>query len=190
MPLTICVFSASSDSIDGEYVRAAEDLGAIMGARGHTLVFGGGTRGLMGAVARAVHRQGGHVTGVIPDKLERPGVTYVEADRLIVTETLRERKAEMDWLSQAFIALPGGFGTLEEIIETLTLKQLGYHARPLVFLNTRGYYDRLRQFFDHQVAEGFVRPEHHDLFYFAPDPKTAVDYVDEYRPAEIPDKYA
>ena len=186
----VCVFSASSDRIKSEYVTAAQELGRLMGAGKHTLVFGGGTRGLMGALARSVHRHGGRVIGVIPDKLERPGVTYAEADELIVTETLRDRKAEMDRLSQAFIALPGGFGTLEEVIEAMTLKQLRYHSRPVVFLNTLNFYDHLKRFFDHQVNEGFVKDEHLSLFHIAATPAEAMEYIEHYDPVGISEKYA
>ena len=187
MGRAICVFSASSDRIRTEYMQAAEELGRLIGERGETLVFGGGTRGLMGAVARSVHRHGGHVIGVIPDKLEGPGITYEEADELIVTDTLRERKAHMDRLADAFIALPGGFGTLEEIIEAMTLKQLQYHNRPVVFINTLGFFDDLSRFFEHQFSEGFA---HQALYEFTPDPGSAIEYIAAYRPDALPGKYA
>ena len=190
MGRAICVFSASSDRIRTEYMQAAEELGRLIGERGETLVFGGGTRGLMGAVARSVHRHGGHVIGVIPDKLEGPGITYEEADELIVTDTLRERKAQMDRLADAFIALPGGFGTLEEIIEAMTLKQLQYHNRPVVFINTLGFFDDLSRFFEHQFSEGFAHQAHRALYEFTPDPGSAIEYIAAYRPDALPGKYA
>ena len=188
MSKNVCVFSASSAAIDEDYVEAAIELGRRIAEAGWTMVFGGGTVGLMGAAARAVHAQGGHVIGVIPDGLNRRGIAYETSDELIVTETLRERKAIMDARSDAFIALPGGFGTLEEILEAITLKQLRYHDRPVVLLNTRGFYDPLLVFFEHQVAEGFLKEEHRGLYYVADSPEDAMDYVENYAGSELPEK--
>ena len=189
MSKSVCVFSASSEAVDVAYFDAATQLGRRIAEAGWSMIFGGGMTGLMGATARAVHAQGGHVVGVIPDGLNRPGVAYEAADELIVTETLRERKAIMDARSDAFIALPGGFGTLEEIIEAMTLKQLRYHDRPVVFLNTAGFYDPLLDFFDHQANGKFVKAEHRRLYYVADTPKEAVDHVRHYAGAEVPEKY-
>ena len=186
---SVCVFSASSEAVDAAYFDAATELGRRIAEAGWSMIFGGGMTGLMGATARAVHAQGGRVIGVIPDGLNRPGVAYEAADELIVTETLRERKAIMDARSDAFIALPGGFGTLEEIIEAMALKQLRYHDRPVVFLNTAGFYDPLLDFFDHQVAQQFVKAEHRRLYYVADTPEDAVDHVRHYAGAEAPEKF-
>ncbi len=186
---SVCVFSASSEAVDAAYFDAATELGRRIAEAGWSMIFGGGMTGLMGATARAVHAQGGRVIGVIPDGLNRPGVAYEAADELIVTETLRERKAVMDARSDAFVALPGGFGTLEEIIETLALKQLRYHDRPVVFLNTAGFYDPLLDFFDHQVARQFVKAEHRRLYHVADTPEDAVDHVRHYAGAEVPEKF-
>lgn len=189
MSKAVCVFSASSEAIDDVYKQAATELGECLARTGWSLVFGGGMLGLMGAVARGVHQHGGHVVGVIPDGLNRPGITYESADELIVTETLRERKAIMDERSDAFIALPGGFGTLEEIIEALTLKQLRYHTRPLVFLNINNFYGPLLQFFEHQIAEQFVKAEHEALYHVSDSPGNAVAYLEEYEPVPLPEKF-
>ena len=185
---TICVFSGSSERIAPEFFEAARELGRLIGARSWELVFGGGTVGLMGAVARGVHERGGRVTAVIPDRLNRPGVLYQTADEILVTDTLRERKAAMDERADAFVALPGGVGTLEEVVEVITLKQLGYHDRGIVFLNTLGYYDALIAFFHQQSREGFVRIEHQSLYHVAETPADVLAYLDAYSPAPVPGK--
>lgn len=186
----VCVFSASSEEVASVYMEQASELGRRLAENRWGLVFGGGTRGLMGAVARGVHDRGGHVIGIIPDKLNRPGVTYETCDELIVTDTLRERKLEMDRRADAFIALPGGFGTLEELLETITLKQLHYHSRPVVMLNTDGFYDGLVSFMDSQIQKGFVKPGHRNLFYVADSPADAVEHLKTYVPAATEGKLA
>jgi hypothetical protein len=183
---TICVFSGSSQRVLPAYFDAASELGRLIGSRGWELVFGGGTIGLMGAVARGVHEAGGRVTAVIPERLNRPGVLYETADEIIVTATLRDRKAVMDERAGAFVALPGGFGTLEEVIEVITLKQLRYHDRAIVFLNTLGYYDALIAFLHQQARDGFVRAEHQSLYHVADTPAGTVSHLDTYAP--MPDK--
>lgn len=190
MGKAVCVFASSSEVLDPAYREAAAALGALLGGRGWTTVFGGGTRGLMGAMARAVQEHGGRVVAVIPEKLNLPGIVFEEADELIVTADLRERKARMDALADAYVALPGGFGTLEETLEALTLKQLQYHGRPVVFLNTLGFYDRLLAFFDHLVEEGFVQEEHRGLYHVAEGPGQAVDFLEAYEAPVLPDKFS
>lgn len=187
--MRVCVFSASREDLKPAYIESAQVLGALMAERDWGLVFGGGMQGLMGHCARAVHDGGGHVIGVIPERLNVPGIAYAPADELIVTRTLRERKHEMDRLSDGFIALAGGFGTLEEVIETIALKQLGYHDRPIVFMNTAGFYEPLLRFFDHQVQENFVKPEYLELYAVAGTPQEAIDIIAGYSPAPVPDKY-
>jgi uncharacterized protein (TIGR00730 family) len=135
-----------------------------------------------------VHQAGGRVTAIIPHALNRPGVLYETADELVVTDTLRERKAEMDERADAFVALPGGFGTLEEVIEVITLKQLRYHDRAIVLLNTDGFYELLLDFFHHQVRDGFVREDHLSLYYVADTPAEVMAYLDAYKPMQLPGK--
>jgi uncharacterized protein (TIGR00730 family) len=130
--LSVCVFCASAGGLPEEYRQAARELGRELAVRGHRLVYGGGNVGLMGEVARSVHEHGGTVVGVIPQGLVDRELAYDPADELLVTGTLRERKAEMDARADAFVALPGGFGTLEELLEVLTLRQLRLHDRPIV----------------------------------------------------------
>lgn len=186
----ICVYAASSDAVDAVYVEAARRLGALIGERGDTLVYGAGRIGLMGACARAVHAGGaGRVIGVIPDKLVDLELAYRDADELIVTETIQDRKRIMAERADAFIALPGGFGTVEEVMEILTLKQLWYHEKPCVFLNIRGIYDGLFSFFDGLVRDRFIPAEHRELYHVCLNPEEAYAYLDVYQPRPAHDKW-
>ena len=154
--MNICVYAASSNTVHEDYLDAAARLGTLLADHGHTLVYGGGQVGLMGALARAVHAGGGRVVGVIPDRLRNLELAYKKADELVVTCDIRHRKGVMEERAEAFVALPGGYGTIEEVLETLVQKQLGYHNKPLIFINTRGAYDELDRFFDHLMRESFI----------------------------------
>lgn len=186
---TVCVFCSSSERLKDTYCGAAQHLGKLLGLRGYDVVFGGGGIGLMGRVASAVQAHGGRMIGVIPEALNRPGVTYELCDELVVTEDMRERKGVMDTRSEAFLALPGGLGTLEEIVEHMTLKQLRYHPKPLVLINTEGFYEPLLTFLDHMIEQNFVRLEHRNLFHVADDPEAALAYLDSYEPSVLPEKF-
>ena len=177
---SVCLFGASSDRMDSEYNEAARELGRLLAQEGWMLVFGGGQHGMMGETAKGVHEGGGHVLGIIPEKLDEPHVSYEASDEWIVTDSLRDRKALMEEKSDAYVILPGGYGTLEEIMETMTLKQLGYHSKPMVILNTRGFYDKLFELFDHMIAETCVKSEHLDLFRVVDTPKDAICALREY----------
>jgi uncharacterized protein (TIGR00730 family) len=143
----------------------------------------------MGALARAVHRNGGRVIGIIPGSIQDKGITYETADELVVTRDLRERKAVMEARSDAFVGLPGGFGTLEEILEILTLKQLGLHAKPIVLVNTLGFYDHLVRFFEHIYRERFARPDYRQLYHIAPEAAGVFSYLETYRPVQLQSKW-
>lgn len=182
MVKTICVFSSSSNTIRKDYFEAADRLGREMARRGKTLIFGAGTTGLMGACARGVHSEGGKVIGVIPEALNEKGIVYEECDELIVTPGLRERKGIMDRRADAFIALPGGFGTIEEIMEIITLKQLGYHNKPIVLLNVRGFYTPLLDMLTRVIEQNFAKPQCLELFAVTESPEEALDYIDRYEP--------
>jgi uncharacterized protein (TIGR00730 family) len=182
MDKVICVYSSSSNTIDEAYFDAADELGRQLAERGDLFLFGGGTTGLMGACARAVHRSGGRVIGVIPEALNEKGVVYEDCDELLVTRDLRERKGLMDERSDAFIALPGGFGTIEEIMEIITLKQLQYHEKPIVILNTRGFFDALLRQFDAIIDGQFAKPACRELFFVTDSVEKALDYIDSYTP--------
>src|SRR6266498_421276 len=176
--LSLCVFCASASALPEVYRDAARRLGVQIARRGHRLVYGGGDVGLMGELARAVHAAGGEVFGVIPRSLIERELAYGPADELVVTETLRERKAEMDARADAFIALPGGFGTLEELLEVLTLRQLRLHNRPIVLVNVAGYWDPFLAMVRAMISQGFVPTGEGFLFEVASTPEEAVDLVE------------
>lgn len=164
MPTNICVYCSSSDDIDRKYFDTARELGTALGQRGDTLVYGGGSVGLMGEVARSCHEHGGKVVGVIPESLKTAEIAYHQADELIVTETMSERKTLMFTRGNAFVILPGGFGTLEELAEVLVLRVLKYQDRPIIILNCHGFYDRLIDLFEHFIEEKFAKPKHRELY--------------------------
>ncbi len=177
---SVCLFGASSDQMDPEYNEAAREFGRLLAQEGWTLVFGGGQHGMMGETAKGVHEGGGHVLGIIPEKLDAPHISYEASDEWIVTDSLRNRKALMEEKSDAYVVLPGGFGTLEEIMETMTLRQLGYHTKPMVILNTRGFYTKLFELFDHMIEETCVKPEHLGLYTVVETAKDAIQALREY----------
>ena len=164
MPKTLCVYCSSSDRLDKKYFATAEALGRAMVANGWGLVYGGGKTGLMGTVARTVKKSGGRVVGVIPEFMKVKELAFDEADELVTVVTMRERKLLMESRADAFVALPGGWGTLEEIMEILALRQLDVLRKPCVFLNQDGFYDDLLRFFDRMIAERFNKPSNRDLF--------------------------
>jgi cytokinin riboside 5'-monophosphate phosphoribohydrolase len=189
MNKVICVYSSSSKSIAPSYFDIAAELGREIALKKNTLLFGGGTLGLMGATAAAVHLHGGKVIGVIPEALNQKGVVYETCDELIVTKGLRERKSIMDARSDAFIALPGGYGTLEELLEIITLKQLKYHNRPIVILNGDGFYDFLIKQFDEIIGQSFAKPENKMLYHVTSSVVDALDYIGSYTPHVFTDKW-
>lgn len=161
---SLCVYCASSDRLDPKYAEAAQRVGAGIARRGWTLVYGGGRTGLMGAVARGAKVAGGTVVGVIPEFMKAKELAFDEADELITVLTMRERKMLMETRADAFLALPGGWGTLEEILEILTLRQLDVVKKPCVFLNQDGFYDDLLRLFERMLAERFFKPSNMELF--------------------------
>ena len=160
----LCVYCSSSDRLDPKYYAAATELGHELVARGWGLVYGGGKTGLMGAVARAVKENGGKVVGVIPEFMKVRELAFDEADELISVVTMRERKLLMEARADAFVTLPGGWGTLEEIMEILTLRQLDIVQKPCVFLNQDGFYDDLVKLFEKMLAEKFFKPSNMELY--------------------------
>ncbi len=175
--MKICIYGASSDRLAREYFEAAEKLGAFMARGGHCLVFGGGQGGLMGACARGISGEKGELIGIAPRFFDEPGILCPDCTRFIFTETMRERKALMEQEAEAFIMLPGGIGTFEEFFETLTLKQLGQHAKPMAVLNTLGYYDDMYAMLKKTAAEGFMSEDCMELFSLCDTPEQALDYV-------------
>ena len=181
----VCVFAGSSAGVRPEYMAAATDLGRVLGARGIGLVYGGARVGLMGAVADAVLTGGGAVIGVIPRALVEKEVAHSGLTELRVVTTMHERKALMADLSDAFIALPGGWGTLDEFFEILTWAQLGLHRKPCGLLNAQGYFDRLLAFLDHTVDQGFVRREYGALLAVSDGPSTLLDALRAQTPPAV-----
>ncbi|MGE5582146.1 MAG: TIGR00730 family Rossman fold protein [Bacillota bacterium] len=189
MNKVICVYSSSSSEIDRTFMEAAAELGRQIAFNNDVMLFGGGMNGLMGATAKAVHGNGGKVIGIIPEALNINGVVYERCDELIVTKGMRERKALMDSRSDAFIALPGGFGTLEEILEIITLKQLQYHNKPVVILNINSFFKPLVAFFEQIITQNFAKPESRRLYFVTEQIKEALDYIDNYQPCQFSKKW-
>lgn len=182
---TVCVFAGSNTGLQAEYAAAARDLGQALVRRQLGVVYGGGRIGLMGALADAVLAGAGHVTGVIPEALKAKEVAHEGLSDLRVVASMHERKALMADLSDGFIALPGGWGTLEEFFEVLTWAQLGFHQKPCGLLNVRGYFDSLLSFLDQSIDEGFVREENRAIVLVASTPDDLLDQFERYVPQTV-----
>ena len=187
MPVrSVCVFCGASIGATPAYREAAIALGRAIARRGLTLVYGGGAVGLMGVVADAALTAGGEVIGIIPQSLERAEIGHKGLTRLEVVDGMHARKARMAELADAFIALPGGLGTLEELFEVWTWGQLGYHAKPLGLLEVDGFYARLTDFLDHLVAERFVREQHRAILQVSASPAELLARMDAWQPTAAP----
>lgn len=171
----ICVFTGSRHGVQPAYAEAAKQLGRELVGRGYGLVYGGGNVGLMTVIADTVLELNGHVTGVIPNSLVSKEVAHFGLSDLRMVDSMHERKAVMAELSDGFIAMPGGIGTMEEFFEVLSWAQLGLHDKPCALLNVAGYYDPLIQFLDHAVAQDFIKPKHRSLLIEAPEPRHLLD---------------
>ena len=181
----ICVFCGSARGVDPAYAEAARLTGTALARRGLGLVYGGGHVGLMAVVADAALAAGGEVIGVIPDALAARELAHTGVTDLRIVGSMHERKALMASLSDGFIALPGGYGTLEELCEVLTWAQLGLHPKPCGLLNTRGYFNHLLALFDHAVTEGFLLPVHRALVLEETDPEALFDRLAAYQPPPL-----
>ena len=175
----ICVFTGSRLGARAEYAEAARRLGKALVHRGYGLVYGGGNVGLMNVIADTVLAMDGHVTGVIPDSLVTREVAHQGLTDMRVVQSMHERKAVMAELSDGFIALPGGIGTMEELFEVLSWAQLGIHNKPCGLLNASGYYQPLINFLDHAVAEDFLKPKHRDLLIVENEPEKLLERMEE-----------
>lgn len=182
---SLCIYCGSSSGLGDAYVRTAESLGRLLAAEGITLVYGGGNVGLMGAVADAVLDSGGKVIGVIPEYLVTKEVAHMGLTELHRVGSMHERKTKMAELSDAFVALPGGIGTIEEIFEVLTWTQLGIHSKPCAFLDVEHYYGRLFQFLDHMVDQRFIRDEHITSLIRASDAEELLSKLRDCKPVVI-----
>ncbi len=179
--MRICVYGAASPTIDQEYIKQVEQMGKVMVERGHSLVFGGGGNGLMGAAARGVRSAGGHILGVIPKFFDDESVEEIcdFCDELIEPDTMRERKQIMEDNADAFIVTPGGIGTFEEFFEILTLKQLCRHNKPIAIYNLQGYYDELENVMKSAVKKNFIKENCMDLYTLTDDLDTLFAYLEK-----------
>lgn len=181
----VCVFASSSDFLDKSFYDAAEELGTLLGKAGYDMVYGGSSLGLMWACAKEVKKSGCQIIGVMPERLHNMGVYTDECVELFVTPCMRSRKAKMDELSDAVVALAGGFGTLEELAEMIVQKQLGYNNKPIVILNTNGFYNKLLEFFEDIIQQKFVGEKSRGIFFAADTPEQAIDYIQNYTPENL-----
>ncbi|WP_185212883.1 TIGR00730 family Rossman fold protein [Sphingobacterium mizutaii] len=182
----IVVFFASSPGFDGTFVKAAEEVGKVFVDRGITLVYGGGRVGLMGAVADAVMENGGQVIGVIPQFLNSKEIGHSDITQLIEVDTMHERKAKMNALCDAVIALPGGFGTMEELFEMTTWGQLGLHKKPIGILNVDGFYDHLIAFIQHMVDTGLLKEENQRMIMYSDKIEDLLEQMEAYEAPPVP----
>ena len=180
----ICIYCGSSPGARTDYAAAASAVGKVLAQRGIGLVYGGGNVGLMGRVADAVIDAGGEVIGVIPHHLADKELAHERATQMIRVDSMHERKQRMADLSDGFIALPGGIGTLEELFETLTWLQLGLHRKPIGLLNVAGFYDAMLAFLDHMVEERFLKPEHRALMLVEENIETLIEAMQAFTPPD------
>ncbi len=177
----ICIFASSSSTIKSIYFKEAYNLGIEIANNGYNIIYGGSNLGLMGEVTNAARLRGSEITGVMPQKLYDLGIHPGECSKFILTKGMRERKAKMDEISDAIIAIAGGFGTLEELSEMLVQKQLGYNNKPIVILNTNNYYKNLINFFNDIISENFAPKITESIYYIANTPKEAINYIKNYK---------
>jgi cytokinin riboside 5'-monophosphate phosphoribohydrolase len=187
--MNICVFSSSSNAISQIYFDEGKNLGRLIGEQGHTLVNGGANVGLMETVTVAAARAGAKTIGIIPERFAEKLLASTNSHLLITTSDMQERKAKMREMSDAFIALPGGFGTLEEIMEVLTLRQLNYHRKPVVFINTNNFFEHLFNQFEVSFSQNFAKEIYRELYYSAENSEQAMDFIMSYKPVELDAKW-
>lgn len=181
----ICIFASSCNFLEEIYYKEAEKTGELLAKAGFNMVYGGSSLGLMWACAKNVKANGGKITGIMPEKLKEMAENSDSCDEFYITKGMRERKAKMDEMTEALIALPGGFGTLEELSEMIVQKQLGYSNKPIVILNTNGFYNNLLMFFDDILNQKFANKKVRELFYVANTPYEAIEYIKNYVPKNL-----
>ena len=181
----ICVFASSCNFLDKSYYEAAKKLGILLAKNNMNMVYGGSCLGLMWACAKEVKSGGKRLIGIMPEKLRELDVYSDYCDEFYVTPCMRSRKAKMDEMSDALIALPGGFGTLEELSEMIVQKQLGYNNKAIVILNTNGFYNNLLRFFDDIIEQKFANKKAQNLYYIADTPEQAINYLKNYNPDDF-----
>lgn len=183
--MNLCIYGASSDQIDRIYIQTVEKLGEEMAKRGHTLIFGAGAGGCMGAAARGMAREHGKIVGIAPSFFNVDGVLYEHCTEMVHTQTMRERKKLLEDYSDAFIVTPGGIGTFDEFFEIITLKQLERHAKAIAILNINGYYDDMERLLNKVVDEKFAQKDTLELAKFFTDIDEMLDYLEDYQPLNI-----
>ncbi len=186
----ICVFASSSNHLEEIFYKHARELGLLIGQNNFNIVYGGSKLGMMFACAGAVKEVGGKIIGIMPERLANMGCANPDdCDEFILTTGMRERKAKLDEMSDAVVAIAGGFGTLEELSELIVQKQLGYNNKPIVILNTNGFYDKLIEFFEEIIQRNFANEESRKLYYVAATPQEVINYLKTYTPEEIGTKF-
>lgn len=187
--MNICVFSSSSNAISDVYFDEGKKLGRLIGQNGHTLVNGGANVGLMETVTVAASQHGAKTIGIIPKRFADRSLASESSDVIITTRDMMERKAKMREMSDAFIALPGGFGTIEEILEVLTLRQLNYHKKPVVFINTNNFFEHLFKQFEISFEQNFAKDIYRALYFSAKDSEEALEFISRYEPVDLDSKW-
>lgn len=182
---SICVFCGSSLGVSTAYRDGTIALGQALGQRGHRLVYGGGKVGLMGVIADSVLASGGEVLGIIPEDLQRREIAHTGLTELLITRSMHERKAAMADAADGYVALPGGFGTLDELCEILTWAQLGIHGKPIGLLDIDGFFTHLEAFFDFAAERGFIKREHRELLMRESDPNALLDRMAQWTPTTV-----
>ncbi|HVN14583.1 MAG TPA: TIGR00730 family Rossman fold protein [Anaerolineales bacterium] len=178
---SICVYCGSSDTVHADYIAAARQMGATLARRGLAVIYGGGKTGLMGAVADGALEAGGEVIGIITPSMNTAALAHTGITRMEITDGMHGRKARMHTLADGYIALPGGFGTFDELFETITWGQIGAHTKPIGLLNVRDYFRYLLAALDHATAEGFIFPEHRETLKCESDPDKLLDVMSAYK---------
>lgn len=181
---TICVYCSSSNSLPQEFYELSKELGTQIGLRNYNMVYGGSTRGMMGMISNYALNNGANVIGVIPERINQMVVEHNDLVELIITKDMRERKATMEKYADIFIAAPGGFGTFEEIFEIFVAKQLGYHNKPIIFLNFNHYYDNLFKMFETLYENNFAKRDTTTLYKIAYSVEEVFEYIENYTPPE------
>ena len=186
---SMCVYCSSSNYLPEKFYVVSKELGEKIALNGFNMVYGGTTVGMMGVIANNALKNGAEVVGVIPERIASFGLSHPELAKVVLTKDMRERKATMEKLSDIFVAMPGGFGTFEEIFEILVAKQLGYHDKPIIFVNFDGYYDNMIKMFDTLYENNFAKEEMKDLYHIALTIDEIFDYIKSYQPKEFIHKW-
>lgn len=182
--MKICIYGASSNAIDKSFLDAGELLGKAIADGNHSVVFGGGAAGLMGAVARGAHSASGEIIGICPSFFNVDGALFTECTEMIYTETMRERKQLLEEMSDAFVITPGGIGTFDEFFEIYTLRQLGVHKKPIAIYNTNGYYNSLIDMLNNAIDKSFMPNANMDLLFISDNPQEIIKHIQNYNPAD------